>query len=387
MQNKLVHRHFASPMLRQVGFQVARVKGVNLAQGLCIMPVPQCVIEAARGAIADGKNLYAAAQGVEELRTAIAGRLASFNRMKASSEQVLITPGSTGAFEVICEAFLRPGDEVVSFIPFYPYHRNTLARRGVTVRYVQLHRPDWSFSRDELLAACSARTKFVLITNPHNPTGKVFSEDELQFIGQVCTERDLFCVTDEVYEYMTYDGRKHISLAALPNMAEHTITMSSYSKTFAITGWRIGYLVSPPAVADTLKTIADQMFVCPPTPLQHGVAAGVRELGPQYYSDLLESYEKKRALLSNALLESGFPHHPPDGAYYIVAHTSERFPGISSEEVVQRMIDECGVGAVPASDFLGPQVLGDPEASTFMRFSCAVPDEMLADAASRLRSW
>lgn len=387
MEEKLVHRHFASPLLRQVGFEIARVRGVNLAQGLCIMPVPSLVKEAACEAIAQGRNLYAAAQGVEELRNALVSRLERFNRIRVTSDQVLVTTGSTGAFEIVCESFLREGDEVVTFIPFYPYHRNTLARRQVAVKYVELARSDWSFDRDSFISAIGPKTKFVLLTNPHNPTGKVFSREELEFIGRACRERGIFCVTDEVYEYMTYDGRTHISMAALPQMADHTITMSSYSKTFAITGWRIGFLAAPQIVSETLKTVADQMFVCPPTPLQHAVGVGVRELGDAYYGELLANYHDKRAVLSSALTGAGLAHTPPHGAYYIVADTSQRFPGKTSEEVVSLMIEQCGVGGVPASDFLGPEVMKNPKRSNFIRLSYAVPDEMLQDAATRLAAW
>ncbi|RIL08724.1 MAG: aminotransferase, partial [Proteobacteria bacterium] len=221
-------------------------------------------------------------------------------------------------------------------------------------------------------------------TTPHNPTGKVFTRVELESIAQLCREYDIACVTDEVYEYLTYDGREHLSIATLPGMAERTITMGSYSKTFAITGWRIGYLVSPPSTHELLKTIADQMFVCTPIPLQHGVACGITELGPEFYSSMLSGYTRKRGIISKALLKAGFPHEPPQGAYYLTAETTERFPGQTSEQVVDILIEKAHVAGVPASDFLGPEVKGDPSRSNFIRFSFAVPDEMLERAAKGL---
>ena len=386
MRNLAVPFDFETPALRQIGAAVARVNGINLAQGLCLLPVPEVVIEGAERAMRAGNNRYSLAQGVVELREALAARISQFNKVVCSADSVVITAGSTGAFEIVCEAFLRPGDEVVTFIPFYPYHRNTLKRRGAVVRYVPLERPDWGFSIEKIRAAITPKTKFILITNPGNPTGKVFSMEELRAIGEVAKERDILVVTDEVYEYLTYDGRPHISMASLPGMSERTITMGSYSKTFAITGWRIGYLVAPLLYVDLLRTIGDQMFVCPPTPLQYGVAHGIVNLKESFYVEQLAKYQRKRSILCDALTRIGLTPNIPQGAYYVIADTSSRFPGKTSGEVVDRMVEHARVAAVPASDFLGPEVKDDPLRSTFVRFSYSVPDESLIAAADQLRS-
>jgi len=384
MRNHAVPFEFETPALRQVGLAVARVNGINLAQGLCLLPMPDVVREGAERAMRDGMNRYSLAQGIVELREALQNRLNTFNHIPCSADSVIVTAGSTGAFEVVCEGFLRPGDEVISFIPFYPYHRNTLKRRGANVRYVPLHAPTWSFSIDKLRAAITSKTKFILITNPSNPTGKVFTREELEAIAQVSREADILVVTDEVYEYLTYDERPHISMASLPDMACRTITMGSYSKTFAITGWRIGYIVAPPQYVDLLKAIADQIFVCPPTPLQHGVAHGIRRLNEGFYTDQVSKYHRKRAILCDALQGAEITPNIPQGAYYIIADISKRFPGKTSGEAVDIMIEQIGVAAVPASDFLGPEVRDDPTRSTFVRFSYSVPDETLEEAARRL---
>ena len=384
MRNHAVPFEFETPALRKVGLAVARVNGINLAQGLCLLPMPDVVREGAERAMRDGMNRYSLAQGIVELREALRDRLNTFNNIPCSADSVIITPGSTGAFEIVCEGFLRPGDEVISFIPFYPYHRNTLKRRGATVRYVPLHAPNWSFSIDELRAAITPKTKFILITNPSNPTGKVFTREELEAIANVAREADILVVTDEVYEYLTYDERPHVSMASLPDMECRTITMGSYSKTFAITGWRIGYLVAPPQYVDLLKAIADQIFVCAPTPLQHGVAHGITHLDDRFYAEQVAKYHRKRAILCDALDSAELTANIPQGAYYVIADISKRFPGKTSGEAVELMIDRVGVAAVPASDFLGPEVRDDPSRSTFVRFSYSVPDETLEEAARKL---
>lgn len=374
---------FEPPALRRIGLAVERVKGVNLAQGLCLLPVPPEVVAGAAEAMRAGHNRYSLAQGILELREALAQRLRSFNKIEASPDSIIVTAGSTGAFEAVCEAFLAPGDEVVTFIPFYPYHRNTLKRRGAIERYVPLEGPEWSFSAQDLEQAISRKTKFLLVTNPGNPTGKVFSRAELSQIAELALRHDILVVVDEVYEYLTYDGREHVSMASLPGMAERTVTMGSYSKTFAVTGWRIGYLVPPPRFYETLKTITDQMFICAPTPLQHGVAHGIRTLPEAFYLKQRDLYARKRGLLCEALSAAGLVPTVPQGAYYVVASTRERFPETPSDEVAQILVDSIGVAGVPASDFLGPEVRGDHVQGSFLRFSFSVPDESLAEAARR----
>lgn len=384
MRDLTVPFHFETPALRQIGLSVQRVNGVNLAQGLCLLPVPPEVIEGAERAMRDGHNRYSLAQGVIELREALSARLRAFNYIDCSVDTVITTPGSTGAFEIVCAAFLNPGDEVVTFIPFYPYHRNTLTRRGAVARYVPLTGPDWSFSVESLRQAVTAKTKYILVTNPGNPTGKVFTREELQAIGEVAKEKDILVVTDEVYEYLTYDGRAHVSMASLPGMGERTITMGSYSKTFAITGWRIGYLVAPERYTDILRAIGDQIFVCPPTPLQHGVAHGILSLGPDFYAAQLDKYSRKRGVLCEALSKAGLTPNVPQGAYYVIADISARFPGKTSGEVADYLVETAKVAGVPASDFLGPEVMNDATRSTFLRFSYSVPDEMIERAAEGL---
>ncbi len=348
------------------------------------MPIPNVVKQAAFQAIEEDKNHYSPAAGIPEARAAVARRLSAWNKIPVSSENVMITTGATGAFEVVCDAFLRPGNEVISFIPYYPYHHNTLQRAGATIRYVKLHQPTWEIDFAELERTINKNTKFILVNTPNNPTGKVFSRNELEKIAALCQEHDLICVTDEVYEYMTYDGHEHISIASLPGMLDRTITMGSYSKTFAITGWRVGYLAAPAPIVDVLRMVFDQIYVCTPTPFQWAVAEGVNKLGDDYYAWLKSEFTRKRELMTAALANGGLTPHKPQGAYYILASTSEKFPGLTSDQALDTMIERVHVGAVPASDFMGKQAKTDPSIGNFYRFCYAVPDEVIIKAGEQL---
>jgi aminotransferase len=391
IRSLLTRQELQQPALRQVTLKVAEKGGINLSQGTCILPTPEVVLEGAAEAMRAGENRYSPADGVPRLRRALLTKLRSFNSIPCELGNVAVTSGSTGALESVCRSFLTKGDEVVLFEPSYPYHRNVIERsEKATIKVVPLRAPDWGFDIDEFTRALTPRTKFVLICNPGNPTGKVFSSEELLAIGTACRRRGVLCVTDEVYEYITFDGRPHVSLASLPGMYDHTITIGSYSKTFAITGWRIGYLCAPAGVYHNLRAEADQVYICPPTPAQHGVAKGLEKLAPKYYKDQLESYTRKRKILCDALETAGFAVCRPQGAYYVIASTSSRFPGLTSEEVALDMLIDrappgAAIGAVPASDFLGRQVIGDPARSNFLRFCFAMPDEMLEQAAVLLK--
>lgn len=373
------------PALREVSLKVAAVNGINLGQGVCRMPVPEIVIEAGKRAISQGQNLYAPAQGVETLRAAIATKLRSFNKCEYSTDQIIVTAGSTGAFEAICHAFIKPGDEIVSFRPFYPYHHNALTRVGARVKYIDLNPPKWNFSRESLVENITQNTKFVLLNTPNNPTGKVFTRSELESIAEICLRNHVYCITDEVYEYMTYDGNEHISIGSIPEMLPLVLSMGSYSKTFAITGWRIGYVASPTNLFPAIRAASDQLYVCAPTPFQHAVAAGISELTSSYYGWLKSEYSRKREICTAGLRAAGLTPITPAGAYYIIANSSTVFPNRTADSVVDELIKKTHVGAVPASDFVGPEALDNPNIGNFFRFCFAVPDEVLTEACNKLK--
>lgn len=375
---------FEPPALREITLRVAKLNGVNLGQGVCLLPTPELILDAANAAVHKGQNTYAPPQGVEPLRVAIAKRLNAYNKIPYETENVLVTAGSTGALEVVSETLLQTGDEVVLFRPFYPYHVKMFTRKGLNIKYVDLKYPDWNFDQEEFARAISPRTKLVLVNTPHNPTGKVFTKAELQAIGEVCLQHNIPVISDEVYEYMTYDGREHVSMASLPGLKDIVLTVGSYSKTFAITGWRIGYLAAPLSMTNKFRTLNDQVYVCAPTPLQHAVAMGIEEIPASYYENRLAEYASKRAYLYEALSSAGFNALKPQGAYYMLAGTSEKFPGKTSEQVTDILIEKAHLGAVPATDFLGSTVKGDAKRSNFLRFCYAVSDETLERAKQNL---
>lgn len=370
------------PRLREITLKVAAVNGINLGQGVCLLPVPEAVKRAAHRAIDAGINRYTNPRGLPELRKAIAEKLLRHNGLTVDPEsELLITCGSTGAFEALCAAILNPGDEVVCFAPFYPYHRNTLRRFGAKISYVELQPPDWSFSMPALETAISPHTKLLLINTPANPTGKVFTAEELNCIGELAARHDVLVVTDEIYEYMTYDGARHISPATIPSLRDRTITIGGYSKTFAITGWRIGYMALPAELSTVITPILDSIYICPPAPLQRAVADALSELGGEFYCRLAGEYRAKRDYFAAALREAGLKPFPTQGTYYMMADFSERFPQYNADEFVDHMIKTARVGAVPAADFV-PESAG----ATWMRFCFAVPDEMLERAAENLKA-
>ncbi|HLK13516.1 MAG TPA: pyridoxal phosphate-dependent aminotransferase [Fimbriimonadaceae bacterium] len=371
---------FSSPVLRQITQDVERVRGINLGQGVCNLPPPELLLRHATDAAYAGINRYTNPRGLKSFRDAMAAKLASFNGIEADPEtQILATCGATGGFEAVCAVLLNPGDEVVVFEPTYPYHMQALKRYHAEARILPLESPHWTVDFDRLRAVITPRTKFVLVNTPGNPTGKVFSGGELLELAEVLSSTDALLVTDEIYEYMTFDGRPHVSPGSLPELADRTLTIGGYSKTFAITGWRIGYLVVPAPLSEAMTSFLDAVYVCAPAPLQQAVAETVNELGPEFYADLRAKYEKKRDAFYRGLEAIGLDPVRTEGSYYMICGFERRFPGVGSMEFVSRMIRESGVGAVPSSDFVR-----DHESAKWVRFCLAQEDEVLQDALRRL---
>jgi aminotransferase len=365
------------PFLRRVTVAVQKVGGINLGQGTCQLPVPELVLAAAERALRAGYNRYTLPCGLLETREAIAAKLSTFNQFVVDpNTEVAITPGVTGAFEAVCRALLEPGDEVVAFEPYYPY----LVRTGVRVRYVTLEQPGWRFNPESLRKAITSRTKFILVNTPSNPTGKVFSRTELEMIGRLCDEHNLLLVTDEMYEYMTFDGHRHLSAAAIPELKDRTITMGGYSKTFAVTGWRVGYIAASSALITLFSRVIDETYICTPAPFQHALATVLRELPSEFYDELGAKYARKRDFFASILSEIGFDVCIPQGAYYLVADFQRAFGSMPSYDFVLKMIDEAKIGAVPSNDFVTA-----PAKANWVRFCVAVEDDVLTQAAEQLR--
>jgi len=356
-----------------------RVEGINMAQGVCDTGVPEAVRRGAQRAMDRGLNTYSRFDGLAELREAIAEKAAAYNGLRVDPEtEITVSAGATGAFHCACLALLNPGDEVVLFEPYYGYHVSALHAVEAVPRLVPTRPPGWTFSPADLDRAITPRTAAIVVNSPGNPSGKVFGREELEAIAEVVRRRDLLLFTDEIYEYFLYDGRTHVSPASLPGMAERTITISGYSKTFAITGWRIGYSLAPARFARAIGAMNDLLYVCAPTPLQAGVAAGIRELGPDFYRALSADYQRKRDRFCLALQRAGLPPLVPQGAYYALADVS-RLPGVTGRERALHLLTETGVAGVPGEAFYA-----GPEGARLLRFCFAKTDADLEEAARRI---
>lgn len=367
--------------IRSMSIECEKMGGINLAQGVCDTPVPLAVREEAYRGIEEGVNSYTRFDGLAQLRQAIAEKLSTFNAIQADPEtDIIVSAGSTGAFYCACLALLDPGDEVILFEPFYGYHVNTILAVEAQPRYVRLHPPHWSFLPEELEEAVTPRTKAILVNTPANPSGKVFTRAELETLAEFADRHDLFVLTDEIYEHFVYDGRSHISPASIEGLADRTITISGFSKTLSITGWRIGYSVSARQWAQRIGYMNDLVYVCAPAPLQYGVALGLPRLDATFYRGLVEEYSRKRQQLCTALKYAGLNPYTPQGAYYVLADVSS-LPGSSSKEKAMFLLRQTGVASVPGEAFFQ-----SVEGKNIVRFCFAKPDDALDEACRRLEA-
>ena len=356
-----------------------QANGLNMAQGVCDTPAPAVVIRAAAQAMERGKNVYSRFDGLPELRQAIAKKLAQYNGIVADPEtDITVSAGATGAFHSACLALLTPGDEVILFEPYYQYHISALLAVEAVPVMVKMQAPDWTFSVAEVERAITPRTKAIIVNSPGNPSGKIFSRQEMETIAAIAQQHDLFVFTDEIYEYFLYDGRTHVSLATLPGMADRTITIGGYSKTFSITGWRIGYSVAAARWAQAIGAMNDLLYVCAPTPLQAGVAVGIQELPDSFYLDQARDYQRKRDRFCQALAKAGLTPSIPQGAYYVLADAS-RLPGITGKDRAMHLLDRIGLAGVPGEAFFS-----GAEGKQFLRFSYAKTDADIDEACSRI---
>ena len=369
----------AQSEIRAMTQACAEAKGLNMAQGVCDTPVPSVVLEGAERAIRDGYNVYTRFDGLPYLRQAIAEKLERYNRMKADPEtDITVSAGATGAFHSACAALLNPGDEVILFEPYYQYHISALVAVEAVPVTVSMQPPIWSYSMTQLEEAVTAKTKAIIVNSPGNPSGRVYSQSELEALAEFACRHDLFVLTDEIYEYFLYDGRRHVSMASLPEMAERTITIGGYSKTFSVTGWRIGYSVASRQWAQAIGAMNDLLYVCAPAPLQMGVARGIRELPDSYYEGLRQEYQGKREKFCRALSQAGITPSIPQGAYYVLADVSH-LPGLTGKARAMSLLGKTMVAGVPGEAFFTSKVGAD-----FIRFSYAKTDQDLEEACRRL---
>jgi aminotransferase len=386
MSSKLVGSTKATQFTESVIREMTRLSqlhgGVNLSQGFPDFAAPAVVKEAACAAIMADVNQYAVTWGAKGLREAVARE---FTRRYAvqvvPDQQVTVTCGSTEAMMATMMALINPGDEVIIFEPFYENYGPDAILSGATPRYVALREPDWAFDPDELSAAFNARTKAIILNTPNNPTGKVFTREELGIIAALCQRWDVIAISDEIYEHIVYDGATHVPMASLDGMAERTVTINSLSKTYSVTGWRVGWAISPPTLTGAIRKVHDFLTVGAAAPLQE---AGVAALGvdDSYYIELARGYQRRRDMLLDILQRHHFTCYAPSGAYYIMTDIAH-FGFADDVACARHLVQHVGVAAVPGSSFYRNAELG----RTKLRFCFCKRDETLLEADRRLAAF
>ena len=361
--------------------RLANEKGaINLAQGFPDFDGPEFAKDAAIAAIRAGHGQYARMTGIPEIHRALSAKYRrDWGLDFAPDTELVVTSGATeaifGAIQGVCD----PGDEVVLFEPYYDSYKASVVMAGAVPRVVTLHAPDWRFVERELAEAFSERTRAVLVNTPHNPTGKVFTREELELVARLARERDAIVVTDEVYEHLVYDGR-HVPMASLPGMRERTITISSFGKTFSLTGWKIGWAAAAPELAAAVRAAHQFVTFATATPLQHGAAVALAA-GPDYFEALAADYRGKRDFLAGELSRLGFAVRPPQGTYFVCADF--RPFGFDDDRVfVRHLIETAGVAAIPPSVFYDRPDRG----RHYVRFAFCKKRETLEAAVDRLQA-
>lgn len=370
---------FTESVIREMT-RVALQKGaVNLAQGFPDFSCSAELKQAACTAIQDDVNQYAITWGDRLFREAIAQKVSWYLGLTIDPErQITVTCGSTEAMAATMLATVNPGDEVIIFEPYYENYGPDAILASATPRYVKLHPPDWTFDEAELRQAFNEHTKAIIINTPHNPLGKVFTSEELKTIAHLCQQWDILAFTDEIYEHILYDDRKHLAIATLPGMEERTVTINGLSKTYSVTGWRVGYILANPELTSAIRKVHDFLTVGSPAPLQRaGVTA--MQFPPSYYTNLASFYQTKRDLMLETLDAAGIPYFIPQGAYYIFADIS-RFGYSSDVEFTHYLINEISVAVVPGSSFFNQSKDG----YSYIRFCFSKTPETLLAARERL---
>jgi len=375
---------FTESVIRDMTRQANLYGAVNLSQGFPDFPAPESIKAAACAAIDADINQYAITWGAKRFRDAIAEKTRRYLGLDVDPErEIVVTCGSTEAMIDAMLATLDPGSEVIVFEPYYENYGPDAIIAEASVKYVTLYPPEWRFDPDELRAAFSDRTRAIIINTPHNPTGKVFTYAELRIIADLCIEFDVLALTDEIYEHIYYpeSGRdvRHVAMATLDGMRDRTITINAMSKTYSVTGWRVGYAIAPPEITDAIRKVHDFLTVGAAAPLQE---AGVTALAlpESYYEHLQQDYRKRRDFLLGVLEETGFKAYKPDGAYYIITDISA-FDFESDVAFAQHLVKNIGVAVVPGSSFYRHPELGSHQ----VRFCYCKKDETLELAAERLR--
>src|ERR1700676_4036340 len=378
---------FTESVIREMTRLALKHNAVNLSQGFPDFPAPAEVKEAARQAISDDINQYAITWGAKPLRDAIVEKFERTQGVRVDPErEITICCGSTEAMMSAMMAIINPGDEIVVFEPYYENYGPDAILSGATPRFVKLRPPEWTYDEKELAAAFGPRTKAIILNTPNNPTGKVFTRAELEFIRDLCVRWNSFCITDEIYEHILYDGAEHISMARIDSMRERTIVINGMSKTYSVTGWRVGWAIAPPEPTAAIRKVHDFLTVGAAAPLQQAGAIALKS--PQsYYEKLATDYVKKRARLLEILQKAGFTVYKPRGAYYIMTDISrftipQKFLSAAESADVsfaRYLVEEIGIACVPGSSFYNDAQDGASQ----VRFTFCKKEETLAAAEER----
>jgi aminotransferase len=370
---------FTESVIREMTREAQKYDAINLAQGMPDFDPPQEIIDAACRALRDGFNQYAVTWGAPSLRQVLAEKVTKqLGRECDPDRHVTVCCGATECMMATMLALVNPGDEVVAFQPFYENYGPDTLLSGASVRWVHLHPPEWTLDRQELKRAFSSRTKAIIINTPNNPTGRVFTREELGWIAEECHRHDVIAISDEIYEHILYDDRTHVSIASIEGMHDRTVLISGLSKTFSVTGWRLGYCIAPETISVGIRRVHDFLTVGAPHPLQIAATTALR-LPASYYADLADSYRRKRDLFLSYLRQTRLPFHDPQGAYYVLVDISST-GARTDRHFVDWLVREIGVAAVPGSSFFAPAELGH----RWIRFMFAKREETLHEAGRRL---
>ena len=371
---------FTESVIREMTRLALEHDAINLSQGFPDFAAPEVLKKAASDAIYADVNQYAITWGAKNFRDALVEKTKRFMDIDVDPErEITVACGSTEMMMDVLLAVINPGDEVIVFEPFYENYGPDAIISGATPRYVGLRQPDWSFDEAKLAAAFNDNTKAIIINTPNNPTGKVFSREELEYIAQLCQKWDVLAITDEIYEHILYDGAKHLSMIQIEGMRERTILINGMSKTYSVTGWRVGYCIAPPTITGAIRKMHDFITVGAPAPLQDAGAVALR-LPDSYYEDLARRYQDRRDRMIRMLDDAGFDYIVPQGAYYMMSDIS-RWNYPNDVEFSTFLVKEVGVATVPGSSFFN-----DPEAGkNLIRFTFCKKDATLAAAEERLK--
>ena len=375
--------HFQESVIREMTRKAIENDAINLSQGMPDFNPPQELIKAIQNAKDIEEHQYSITYGREDLRGKIANKLAAYNRISYNPEyEITVTCGASEAISSAILATMNPGDEMIVFEPWYENYVPIAYLAGAKPVFVPLNKTDFSLNQEELKSRLTEKSKIIMINTPHNPTGKVFSKEDLSLIADICQDNNLIAVTDEIYEYILYDNIKHISLASLKDMYERTITISGFSKTFSITGWRLGYAAAEKQLMSGIRKVHDYLTICAPSPLQYSVLKSF-DLAEDYYESLRQRYQTNRDFITKELDMMGFRTYKPSGAYYVFSDISEF--GKVDTEFANFLVKDNGVATVPGTSFYEHDKQKN-DGKNYVRFSYSQQLTTIKEAMSRINN-